>query len=913
MQMHKAISTFLLLLSLFLGNDWNVQGAALAQTTHSVIDGFDYTDFPFMNLVKGSPDAFVNPPTYAYQGLLDSNGYPTSSPMESLSYAISLFPNYTGKYVVGWTGTGKYQLSPGATVYDGGTYVTGVAPRSTGGIPFNFTITGANPVVIFDFSLRITNVDGDGGLIRITAPNNLGNGDRVTIKNVSGSLGSTINGNTYTVSNRTSSTFDLVGTIFSGHYTSGGQVFLIMSSIDLIALGRGTFSKVSGLFICKLADYQNDPNGCRNPTLSDPGFNPDFITALKAIHPGVLRPLDASRIIASTATSYANWTPITALSYTQNRWIPAYWAGSCGGADTYTAKLSSFSLTDGAIIQCQVANANLTTTPTLNVNGTGAIPIINSSLNQEHATLGGTITLGDVMNFTFAGSCISRSPHTFSYQVSSADLSGGFNKLGADITTASQSDSTLRNAHIYFTNAGNGALGYLYNNNLCPITFSKSVAGSSPTETITLGTLPVSTFTANSFWTFTYNAVVGAWIAQQGGLITGWPYDIQIALANAVGAGLWIQIPIFYTNASVTALGQHLVTNANLSNGVWWEYSNETWNFGQPQFSQTNTLGASLGFPDDDERMAYGWYALKVRQFMGLITQTWGGKSGLHRVLAFQMAEGTNFATNNIYRFQGADLCGTNGSCATPNPTYQELVDNSETCLINLCGADYNVVPNRPIDFSDGGSYATYYSGAVLSPYSINGSTTNTVPCAAGGANTSDIACMTRAADDYQSGDTSDAFAWMDNDIRQGQADGRIGGETLFSLYKTFYPGWNNIFSHYGKPIWLYEGGYEGGSFNIGKFPPTAFCGNVAILASYCGADGKIFNMVTGYKNSSLFKQLVTDQIDNFLSESPINSLSAWYSFGGGGGQWGLYPLNIYSIPFQSYAAIGAYNSPLKQ
>jgi hypothetical protein len=869
--------------------------------THSIVDGFDSSDFPFINLAKSVGPPFVNPPTYAYPGLLTSDGYPSGALSHPLSYKLPVFRNYTGRYVIGWTGnSGYYQLSSGATIYNGGAHVSGVGPRNTGSVGYNFTIGGRNPIVTFDFSAQITNVSSDGGLIKITASNNLANGSSVIIVNVSGSVGSAMNGNTYTISNASPSSFDLIGTAFSGSYTSGGQAFPVMTQTDLTVV-PSTFSGVSGLFLCKLADYQNDPEGCMNPTLSHPGFNPDFIASLKALKPGILRLLDVSGVIGSNATNWSDRTPTTAFSYSQGRWVPGDWGGSIDGTDTYTgvaANNTPATMTDGETWQGQIINTNLTTTPTLNIGGRGAYPIFNSGLTQQFATLGGSPTTGDVLNFTFAGSCITRSPYTFSYTVKSSDST--INILGASITRASQFDATLRTAHIFFSNPGNGALTYIYNSNLCHITFGQSVSGTTtPTESITLGYQAVGALPAGTPYTFTFNAILQAWIAAKNyGVGNGWPFELQIALCNAVGAGCWLELPLFYTNSSMTALAQWLVANANLSNGIWLEYSNEVWNFAQYQTEQANTLGTALGLPSDGERTIYGWYGLRFRQLMALAAQAWGGRGGLHRVIAFQAFAGTSFSANNTYRFQGADLCGT--KCG--NATYQ-----------NLVGTDYNTSPNRPIDFADGMSYATYYEGAVLEGFSILGSRTNSVPCAAGGPNTSDIACMTRAADDFASGDTSEAFAWMDNDVRAGQQNGRLGPQTLLALYNNIYPGWNAIAASYGIPIWVYEGGYEGGAFNGGLSPPPSLCTGVGIAASYCGYGGKIFNMVNGYKNSSLFKQLVTDQYTQLLAKSPPHSLPAWYTFGGGKGQWSLFPADIYSTPFQSYNAIQQFNFLLRR
>ena len=121
------------------------------------------------------------------------------------------------------------------------------------------------------------------------------------------------------------------------------------------------------------------------------------------------------------------------------------------------------------------------------------------------------------------------------------------------------------------------------------------------------------------------------------------------------------------------------------------------------------------------------------------------------------------------YRLEGSGLCGT--SCG--NSSYQ-----------NLVGVDYNAAPNRPVDYSDATSYAPYYSGAVLAGDDGGGfsgpyATVDLAPCSVLGTNSGGLQC---AVNNFTLGTTASiaaAFAWIDNDIRQGAINGSLGGETL--------------------------------------------------------------------------------------------------------------------------------------
>jgi hypothetical protein len=898
-----------------------------------IINGFDYGAYPFVNLVKFGSFTLAK---LLSQGNLSADNYPINRPVQSQGGSFNIPAGFSkDQFNIFWSGTGRWQfLGQYAHVISGGASVIGCGGASCN-INNNFTVDGSAPNVEFDFGMAITGAANSvttPGICTVTITKNpYTNGQIVDVTGVGGAAG--CNGNSFTVANRTSSSVDLMGSTWSGaSYTSGGQAFRVISSdfdIRLMALNSGTWSNNSGLAVCRHGDYLND-NTCGNDGVAAHVFLPEFVASLKVLNPRAIRFLDSGPAVDSqTGSGWANRSRTTAITYGNpgiESWIPAFWTTTtCSGTaticgtNTYTAAAAPATpaqMADGEVFQGQFANGNLTTMPTLNVGGRGAFPIYISPITLQYATIGGSPTVGDIIKLKFTGNYVTGSPYIFSFAVSSSDAGSGgcksassasLDSLGCHITQALVADTTLSAANIVPQNAGNGALSFFYSPNAGSGTTFSYTQGTN-TETFTFGTVPAGTFTAGSNWTFTFNAILKGWIAVKGGIDQRWPIETQVQLANLVGCGLWFDFPLLWSDGSslngtgpsedsITGFAHY--TAANLVGDLYVSISNEIWNYTNPQTHQAYAIGAALDFSVAGKnygRASDGLYGLLFRRWIGTkVTSAWASRiSQLHRVVAGQgccIGIGSQFQTS---RLNGTDLI------TTGNAVYA-----------NIIGTNYNSSPNRPVDVADGLSGAPYFDGkiwggcgTVCSP--ISGSTSNSVPCAAGGANTSDIGCLTRAADKYASGDYIDAFNWMDSDIRHG------GGETLndsiLSSYIINLSALANDYPGHQLQVLDYEGGYQ-----VSPAPATSNCTSLSISPTYCGAGGKFDNMLTGYKNSSMFFQLITDYYAEFIANSPAGSSPAWFTFGGGG-NWGLFPQNIISpAPYQSYNATAKFNFLLKR
>lgn len=406
----------------------------------------------------------------------------------------------------------------------------------------------------------------------------------------------------------------------------------------------------------------------------------------------------------------------------------------------------------------------------------------------------------------------------------------------------------------------------------------------------TLGstTLGAGAITAAVLATLVYDELLDGWMYSSGGISPSVPLEVRLGFANKCGADYWHNIPALYDIASVAAEAAWIRDNLAADRQGYFEWSNETWNPSFVQFHQCNARGLALGFPSGDNRRQVGYTGLRIRQFMGQVTTTWGSRAGLRRVNAFQgFGPDSSLST---YQFNGGDLV------SATYPVYASYV-----------GVDYNAAPNRPVDYSDVLSYATYPTGAQLLQFNQN-----YIDQFNGGFTFPDLLA---AADDYDSGDTTRmarALAWVDFDLRQGRrSNGNLGSETLkghFSgspSHAAIYPVWNSLAAGYSPPKTVEQ--YEGASASVDA-PTTAACTTMGISTDYGGTTGKIANLIAGYKLSDLFKQLTIDQFNEFLTFS--RSSSPALLLVPGLNPWGLVQgAGIYSDPWKSYNAVVAFNN----
>ncbi|WP_334483264.1 hypothetical protein [Bradyrhizobium algeriense] len=395
--------------------------------------------------------------------------------------------------------------------------------------------------------------------------------------------------------------------------------------------------------------------------------------------------------------------------------------------------------------------------------------------------------------------------------------------------------------------------------------------------------LNIGQIAANSLATLTYDAVLGAFLWQVDGQTGCIPYELQIAFANRINADYWCNFSASMDDASIASITRLVRDKLNSNLKAYFELGNEVWNWSFPVTPWANAKGVALGFPSDNGRQFFGWHALRFRQVMGLVTSNWAPRQSdqLKRVMAFQAFGGVGATTN--YELQGADLSGA---------VYPKYAAKGFP--------NYNAAPNRPIDYCDVLSYATYYSGAQCVNFDGN---YLRVGAAA-------IAGLLAAADDYATAvptKMASALAFLDNDIRTGTlATGTAGSETLLALNSGanrgvgIYPAWEAVAKTFDKPVACYEGGHES------WYPSAATCTALGISTTYGGSDGKIAKLLEAYKQSDTFAILVRDQISQFMAQ-PHSQTPAWLLVPGKN-QWGLSSGDSYAPKYKSWDALVNFN-----
>jgi hypothetical protein len=368
----------------------------------------------------------------------------------------------------------------------------------------------------------------------------------------------------------------------------------------------------------------------------------------------------------------------------------------------------------------------------------------------------------------------------------------------------------------------------------------------------------------------TYNAVLGGWITNFGGVNDGVPLEVQCEICNRSNVGIWVTIPLFYSNQAAYDFGNKLqeLLNRNLPAVV--ELSNEVWNFGQGQTGQAMNLGICLGWPQSDAQNLQGFYGLRVRQLLPQFANGWTqGRSRSDLVCTLGVPQfGAQVPSYKMFRLNG-------GGLVTSNSTYKALSGPGGTA-----GSDYNTFPNRPIDVCDAISYASYYFGAQLGETSSNffGSISN-------------FSVILKANADYASGRPAlmaSALSAVENDLRHG-GGGRNSGGTLDAMASQD-AAWERVLSTYDAQragagmsqlgSFCYEGGYQAGlSANLGNVATTTtdlvnqFANNgwntsiLAYGASPTIVAQNLINLLAAFKNSNNFKSCVFDQYMGAMRE----------------------------------------------
>jgi hypothetical protein len=283
------------------------------------------------------------------------------------------------------------------------------------------------------------------------------------------------------------------------------------------------------------------------------------------------------------------------------------------------------SITNGDVISVTFINAKLPTgSYTFNYYVNTAAAAFSGTTSSNVLTVTGTCTGTITPGQVITGTSLSNAPYILPYgtngstgagcagtyvlniapigtttitgSTGQAGGSGGskgpdtsFGSLDSNFSTSLSEDVVLGAAGFQFGN-NSGASVFYSPAYLGPLTVSASVSGSA-TETVAPTTGALS---ANTFYSAQYVALLNAWVVTSSGLVSGAPFELMVDLCKQVDSGLYIQIPLNYTQASAVDLGQWLATNASgiqIAVGA----GNEIWNTGESQNHTAAALGVAIG------------------------------------------------------------------------------------------------------------------------------------------------------------------------------------------------------------------------------------------------------------------------------------------------------------------------------
>lgn len=695
-------------------------------------------------------------------------------------------------------------------------------------------------------------------------------------------VGGTVNGVTYNSGGQTTGN-KVSGVTIAANQTQWRIVFTFNTAIPggglTIGFPTGAgYSNMTGLVLCRLSD--------ENSVDADPlALTPEWSNAVLSTGCNFLRFMAWTINSGQDTTMVSQHSyrpPTTAFSFFTSRYPPSAWcspAGTSNIGDAYTcgdtATPSLNAWVDGLTWQWKVPNNNTTFTPTIAPNGLTAKTMVDTQ---------GLALLASWSSLSSSSVTIGTGSKTFSVSAGMAVTvgqaiaidGGGGNTMNA--TVSSYSGTTL--VVSVFATTGSGTLS------------SWTI---SATGTLVSGTV----------YTSIYDAILDKVITRSSGMLYGPPIEVLVGICNKLRKNLWHCTPMCFSSTSATSVYNYVATNLN---SVLWfvpEVCNEVWNGQFQQYSLASQRGQAFGFTTSGDRANFGWYAMRCKQFADLAASAFSSRASTLKPCIMFQAAAPSTATVSTYMWQGSDLALV-ASGGQGNSTWGTYTGN----------ANYRTAGNRPIDAVSYIGYAPYYSGAQCCAF-------DATYLSHGAAN---AAGLKTAADDYASGvpaSMASALAFLDNDVRAGTlaSSGANGSETLLACDTLvgglgYYPRWQAAYTALSlstQKMVCYEGGFQS------WYPSTVTANTLWGDTSYGGSTGKIAVLLAAYKNSTLCRDMVYDQMRQFMGLDPTSPnfgtlpaslYPSWFILDGSNVQFSMFPLNsIVGNAYQTLAGVAKYNA----
>jgi hypothetical protein len=948
------------------------------------------------------------------------NGYPNGSFSSMLNSLMLFDPAYYGRYILSWSGAGGVGGISGnpTIVYNGasasGVNVFGVSPSGRGVTRGNMAIaatSGADIEFAFGLLIGAVTVSGSGdhggaGLVKFTTADsgyagNLVDGQTFKFNNgISGlpATGPNSDGS-WSIWKINNNNFSLQGSsAYAGLVTitarggPGAQTEGIYCDNSNVAL-FGTFTGFSDLILCAKSDLADIQAG----KLAKQGI----ISALAATKASYIRFMDM--VSVQNNQGIASFSDrITPKSFT---WGPVtcpmpYWAGQLTNtSDAFTCSNPSDSPPSGAYADSEVVVAqvgasgqNTTQHPTLALTGrSGAVPIYNALGSLLNLTLAGSVPAsGTAISIVFTGGGLA-SAFTYHYVTSTSAAGPGtvldtsLNNIAINIRADIQGNvrgnaGPLVAAHITSVNGsftdGSSQMSFYYNPNInssgaaqLGAGFTISASDSGGATTYTAGLMQAGYLANSNYVAFTYNALLGGWIAtpygtngnsvQIGGVRGGPPLEFYEEVCTRANAGMWYNFGITSPSSVIYDTVFHIAQSS--VKGLVCEFSNETWNSAASQWGLCQSLAAGLGLSTGGQDSFTG---LRIIQMAQQATAAWAAagrpRSQLKIACAYWFIDLSTrrITSTKRYRFEGAEL---NASSAGTNVTLKAYGGPANgTSSPTALTTNYSVAPNRPIDWSDWAAPAPYWGGGQYNSGNGSSSINTGVPLSAYNGSL-------LAAYNFAFGTSAQQQAALDflysisvgngdlynGTLNRGSPDADVsivswsmgsglGGDSYFGV-GTVAASYDTSRLSRGTGggaqtkvgVACYEGGWIMGPI-AGTGDPSVVASDLARLGYGTGyssslpgattrpsaprgisdtatlAGTNLANLLLAWKNDARCLSLVSRQFQQFKAAVNIvstrDAYPCWYGFQGAG-DWALYPgLASQSGPFQPVAALAAYN-----
>jgi hypothetical protein len=364
-------------------------------------------------------------------------------------------------------------------------------------------------------------------------------------------------------------------------------------------------------------------------------FTPEWIDLLTDMNPRTTRPMGWIQSGDANLCNHVKWdyrTKPESLSWITSQFPNGAWGGAITGTDQYTiaaAPDTPGTWTANEVIQGKVENAS---SPRITVSGSAN----NGGKVQLTVSTSANLSVGqDVWVWSVNGTTEANGIHEILSVDDGTHITIDVNYVNA---FAASSAGTVATHTITVTGKTGGAK-FLASSQGYPLDFNFA---------------PGFILDYGGWYTLFYDDLLDRVLISLDGFTAFVPIEVQVEMHNELGINFWGNIPAWADDDFVTEYGQCVAANLNPDLQFYCTYSNEVWLSTWPQTNWAGNRGIALGFPTGNHQHIYGWYGLRIRQIMEMMTDIWSGRSGLVRVMEIQQY-GPVEATNT-YRLKGGDL-----------------------------------------------------------------------------------------------------------------------------------------------------------------------------------------------------------------------------------------------------------------